>query len=97
MQCSKSNQSLMDIEGKNLTMEVDTGAAVSAISENTYKLFFKHIKPQKSTLILRTYPREPLQILGEIQVQVKYDELSARIPLTLWPQGMDQVYSWEIG
>ena len=51
--------------------EIDTGAAISLISEQTYK--HCHSKPlQASSLQLKTYTKEQLQVLEEMTVDVSY-------------------------
>lgn len=58
-----------------LQMELDTGAALSLISESTYKKLWKvppKLKP--TTTRLRTYSGHPLTVLGTIQVKVNYEK-----------------------
>ena len=55
-----------------LTFEVDTGAAVTLISEETYRQNFPGKPLQKSSLQLRTYTNNPVQVLGKITVDVSY-------------------------
>jgi len=58
----------LEINHKKVTMEIDTGTAVPVISVNTYQKFFSNVKLSKST----TYIGEPMVVVGEIDVQVKY-------------------------
>ena len=53
-------------------MEVDTGAAVSLMSEQTQKHLFPNVKLQSSKVRLLTYTAEPLPVLGVLTVQVTY-------------------------
>jgi len=70
---SKSSTHPLTVEfHKKVTMEIDTGAAVSVISVNTYQKLFSNVKLSKSTVRLRTYTGEPMVVIGEIDVQVKY-------------------------
>ena len=48
-----------------LKMEVDTGAAVSIISEETGKTLFPNLKLQPSKLVLKTYTEEPMAVVGK--------------------------------
>ena len=64
----------LKINGVQLTMEVDTGAAVSIISERTQKKAFPKASLQKTTVKLRTYTEEPMSVLGEMQVDVTYQQ-----------------------
>ena len=52
--------------------EVDTGAAVTLISEETYRQNFSNKPLQKASLQLRTYTNSPVQMLGQIRVDVSY-------------------------
>ena len=60
------------VEGRTLTFEVDTGAAVTLISEATYNQHFIGKPLQESAIRLKTYTVERVQVLGEISVQVSY-------------------------
>jgi len=60
------------VEGNPLVFEVNTGTAVTPISELTYKEHC-HNKPlQVSSLQLKTYTKEQLQVLGQLTVDVSY-------------------------
>lgn len=52
-------------------MEVDTGAAVSIVSEKLYNSRFKKHKLQPCDVVLRTYSAQPIQLLGQLEVKVK--------------------------
>jgi predicted aspartyl protease len=54
----------VQIEGEDVTMEVDTGAAVSVISEATYEKVFKNVKLQlqPTPISLRTYTGEDIEV-----------------------------------
>ena len=58
------------VNGSWISMEVDTRAAVSIISECTYRRYLHSVK--QSHVSLRTYSAEPLVVLGEVYVQVLY-------------------------
>ena len=62
----------MDVEGKSLTMELDTGAAVSIISDATRRRKFADVKLRKSKVILKTYTDQTMKVLGQLNVHVKY-------------------------
>ena len=55
-----------------LIMEVDTDAAVSLLSEDTLKSKFPEARLQPATVQLKTYTGEPLEVLGELSVEVQY-------------------------
>ena len=60
------------VNNQSLCMEIDTGAAVSLVSEATYKTLFPGLPLSKPALKLRTYTAEPITVLGRLQVRVKY-------------------------
>ena len=60
------------VNGSWISMEVDMGAAVSIISESTYRCYLHSVRLNKSRLSLRTYLAEPLVVVGEVYVQVLY-------------------------
>ena len=55
--------------GKPVEMEVDAGAAVSIISEETYKRLFPNLNLKEAPIGLKTYTGERIPILGEIKIQ----------------------------
>ena len=66
------------LEVKPVNMEVDTGSAVSIVDEMEYKKWFKHLKLQPTQFHLKTYSGDPLPLLGEIRVAVKYQTSGGR-------------------
>ena len=64
------------VNGTNLTMEVDTGASLSLVSEATYRnLWHSNIpQPQPTEKVLSTYTGESLEVLGSLSVLVEYGE-----------------------
>ena len=78
---------LVDIKvhGKPLTMEVDTGAGLSLISESTLKQVMPEVLAnlQESSVHMKTYSGEPLKVLGKLNVAVEYGEQHAQLPLYL--------------
>ena len=71
------------LEGKPVRMEVDTGSAVSIVSEVENKKLFEHLKLQPTQFHLKTYSGEPLPFLGELQVAVKYQTQEMQLPLVV--------------
>ena len=69
------------INGKPLSMEVDTGAAVSLISYKRLKEVLPRISIKKTTVVLRTYTSEIIPIRGEVQVYVSYGEQKKKLTL----------------
>lgn len=64
----------MNVNGKDVSMEVDTGAHFSLISESTYRTLWPRDEPRllPIDIPLQTYTGEKLSILGSIEVNVKY-------------------------
>ena len=71
---SKASQPIIlqvDIEGRTLPMELDTGAAFSIISESTYKSTFSDMRLRTSK-IFKSYMNEHIPVLGQLNVHVRY-------------------------
>ena len=62
----------LEVSGKKLTLDVDTGAAVSIFSEKVFQQLFSGVKLKLSSLLLKTYTGERMQILGTLTVKVFY-------------------------
>ena len=69
------------INDKPLQMEVDTGAAVSIISEQTKKTLYPLVSLTAPSVVLRTYTGEAMSVLGEMEVKVKYQDQSHDVTL----------------
>ena len=70
----------LQINNQPLQMEVDTGAAVSLISQRTYQEYLSQIPLEKSDILLKTYTGEQVPVLGKIKVKVSY----LQQPQELW-------------
>ena len=85
--CNVSSQSsppvLIDLQlnGKNVVMELDTGAAMSLISQSTYDKFFSNVKLHPSDIILRTYTSQAIIVLGQFDVDVIYEDQKRKLSL----------------
>ena len=67
-----------------VSMEIDTGASASVISEAVYKLMSKgEQKPQlqSTDTVLRTYTGEQIPVLGIFNAQVEYAGIKKELPL----------------
>ena len=69
------------LDGKPLCMEVDTGAAVSLVSEKTYRSLFPECHLQPSKACLRTYSGESIAVMGQTEVEVCYEEQRVKLAL----------------
>ena len=70
------------INGIETKMEVDTGASVSLVSEDTYELITTektHLRKVKDKLL--TYTGETVPVLGVVDVTVKYQGKMSTLPL----------------
>ena len=74
---------LVLVNGKKLTMELDTGAAVSIISDKTRKSLFSELKLNESSLILKTYTDEQMKVIGQLNVRVKYGDQEEKLVLVV--------------
>ena len=77
-------QSMVKIDGKELSMELDTGASLSLMSETTYKkLWESDTLPEleQTAVKLRTCTGEEIGVLGCINVKVQSNEQEAHLPL----------------
>ena len=74
----------LTVNGKTATFNLDTGAVVSCVGENTYKMFCKPGDNLVLTdLTLSDYNKKPIEVLGVARVEVTYENQSKRLPLVL--------------
>ena len=64
----------LELNNRNIVMELDTGAAMSLISETTKKELFPMVNLRHSRVVLKTYTSEKITVLGEMDVDVKYGD-----------------------
>lgn len=72
------------LEGRETTMEIDTGASVSIINEECFKELSSIGKPlalRKSNVVLSTYTKSQLPLLGMTEVNVQYKNQQRKLPL----------------
>ena len=62
----------MRIEGVDLQMEVDTGAAASIMNYTDYMRYFKYLALRPVNETFHAYTGTPLDIVGQIMVNVEY-------------------------
>ena len=63
---------VVEVNGKSLNMEIDTGASVSLISTATKDTFFPTVNLAKTGMSLSTYTAQPIQVLGKMHMSVRY-------------------------
>ena len=74
----------LQVDNAPLEMEIDTGASISLISQDTYtKLWSTQQRPElkPSTQKLRTYTGEQLEVQGYLTVDVTYGDQRQTLPL----------------
>ena len=69
----------LEIQGKPVVMEVDTGAVASVLSEETYKKF-SNLTLKEALKGLKTYTGERIPVL-EVVVEVSYQQENHQLPL----------------
>ena len=67
--------------GIHSLMELDTGAGVSIISQETYNRHFKETPLQPSVTLLQTYTGHPVQVSGQFPVKLEYQKQNVTVPL----------------
>ena len=60
------------VNGKRLMIKLDTGTALLTVSKRTYNNLFSSLWIQKSDVLLKTYMREQLPVIGVVSVHVQY-------------------------
>ena len=71
------------VDGVPLHMELDTGASVTVISKKTWHDLFQNRPLGEAAVKLKTYTGEPLEIVGQAEVDVVYGSQSCRVPLVV--------------
>ena len=73
----------MALDGCPLDMEVDTGAAVSIMSQTTFDELWPIWSKAPSTVRLQSYSGEPISVVNSIEVAVEYQEQSAEFAFVI--------------
>lgn len=68
------------LEGRPTRMEVDTGAAVSLISQTVFQEHLKHLPITAADVKLRTYTGETVPMLGKVIIHVELNGQTAKLP-----------------
>lgn len=84
------------VNGEECSMELDTGASVLIMSEEAWRKRFPTAPLEESQIKLRTYTGEALDIIGQANVQVTYQDQIANLPLRSSKE-KDQAYLEETG
>ena len=73
----------VSVGGVQVSMELDTGASVSIVSEDLYKQYWPGRSLDSSTIKLQTYSKQPLVVVGSFNVPVEYGSQKATLPLVV--------------
>lgn len=71
------------VNGKAISMEIDTGAALSIMSERQQKLLLPDAPIEKSYVRLKTYTGENMPVVGKLNAKVQYGEQSKDLDLVV--------------
>ena len=69
------------LEGQPIPMEIDTGAAVSLMSEKLFMAKLSHTPLTKAKIILKTYTGETVPMAGKADVHVELNGHKATLPI----------------
>ncbi|CAC5377655.1 unnamed protein product [Mytilus coruscus] len=83
------------VEGVTLKMELDTGSAVSVISQADFSKRLGHVKLIEATITLQTYSGESIKPLGCANVKVHYKGEAHVLPLYVVPKGGPPLFGRE--
>ena len=65
-------KAVIEVAGRDLELDVDTGASVTVLLHHVYSQYLKYVQLQKSKIALRSFSCQPLRVVGESTVQVRY-------------------------
>ena len=77
-------QASIKVNGKPVAMEIDTGASVTVVGEDTFKTIQEgdsSVELQRTTVRLRTYTGETIPVQGSALVPVQHNGQSLTLPL----------------
>ena len=80
----KPFQASIKVNGKPVAMEIDTGASVTVVGEDTFKTIQEgdsSVELQRTTVRLRTYTGETIPVQGSALVPVQHNGQSLTLPL----------------
>ena len=78
----------VEMDGKSVKMEVDTGSAISVIPKKKFDEIFLKRKLKSTDIILRTFSGEKLTPMGVTYIQVKHNNKMERLPLYVVQKGV---------
>ena len=81
---SKPYKAVVKANGNSISMEIDTGASVSVVGEDTFETIRKGestVELQKTSVRLQTYTGEAITVLGSALVPVEHNGQTLTLPL----------------
>lgn len=84
-----------EVSGVNLTMELDTGSAVSVISQADYKRLFPKLELSKTSMRLKTYTGQEVIPTGRLKVEVSYQGQTRQLKLYVLKRGGPPLFGRE--
>lgn len=73
----------IEVCGRPISMELDTGASVSVMAGKLFKRTFPGVAIEASGIMLRSYSGELSQVQGQAQVSIRFGNREATLPLYL--------------
>ena len=73
----------LSVDSCPIEMEIDAGAALSLVSEATFKKTWTDRSMEPSQVSLCSYSGEPIAVAGEVTVTVSYKQQQAKVPLVI--------------
>ena len=71
------------VENQEMTFALDTASAVSIIGEDDYRRYFPDFKLREAQINLKSYTGHKVDLLGEINIHVKYGNQEKQLPLVI--------------
>ena len=80
------------IDGKNVTMQLDTGCAVSIVPRSFYDQYCSNAKLLPTDVVLNTYSGEKLYPVGKVDIDVTYGDSVYNLPLIVTEEGTTPLF-----
>ena len=74
---------MLEVDGQSVTMEIDTGATLSLMSEAIFIKLWPERSPDHSSVQLCSYSGEKIPVAGQTEVTIRYKEQEVRVPLII--------------
>ena len=71
----------LEVNDVSIDFQIDTGAACTVINHGDFEKHFKNLELGESSATLQTYSGQGICVVGQIKVNVKYDDSEFELPL----------------